>query len=66
MHHFMMRLNDVSPAILAMESPMPMVEYTKDMMAAMMERNDSLWKLGSWLKTSSIHATIKRKGLFNV
>lgn len=33
--------------ILAIESPMPMNEYMNDMIAAMMESGDNLWKLGT-------------------
>lgn len=36
--------------ILAIERPMPINEYVKDMIVAMTESGESLWKLGTWLR----------------
>ena len=50
------------PTTLAMESPTPMAAYAKDMTAAIIERNESLWKLGIWLSISCMAAYIIMKG----
>lgn len=48
-----------------MERPSPMKEYAKDITAAMMERNESLWKFGIWLRRICIIPNIIMKGLFD-
>ena len=44
----------VSPAILAMERPRPMVEYAKDITVATKESPESSLKLGIWLNMISM------------